>query len=267
MRNLKKLFSHALLGASLLLGANVASAAVVNLGFSLDQSGSIGTTGFNTTRDALADALSVIPTGGAVEYRLAITKFSSSVTNVITPTIVTSANIGILQAQLRATLFSGGSTDTAEAIDSLTGLFSSFSSDITIFNITTDGEPNSQTGAENSALNAFNRYVDGISFEAVGSAINNPVTLARMARIAGLGTGGDVNSAVVLAPGDAIPNATQTGFVIGVEDFDDYAAAIRAKLQQVVNDTTPTAVSAPSTLSFIALGMLVLLVRRRTANA
>ncbi|MGJ8681672.1 VWA domain-containing protein [Paraglaciecola sp.] len=261
---LRKILTIIALGGTLLFGATSANSAIINLGFSLDESGSVGTSNFNTTRDALADALAVIPTTGGNQYRLAVTTFSSSHTTVIAPTIVTAANIVGLQAQLVATSFSSGGTDTAGAINYLTSLFNPFITDLTLFNITTDGSPSSQGAAETAALNAHNSFVDGISFEAVGSGINNVSALNNMARIAGLGTAGDVNNGVVLSAGDSIPNAETTGFVIPVATFADYEAAINAKITQIVEDTGgSTDVPAPSSLALFAISLIALGLKRK----
>lgn len=259
MFNFKKAMTRMTAAAVLAFTASTANAAIINLGFALDESGSVGSSNFVLTRDALADALIAIPTSGDNQYRLAVTAFSSSSNHkqIIGPTIVTAANLAGLQAALKLESYSSGSTDTAGAIDFLVSLFTPFSSDLTLFNITTDGSPNSQTGAENSALAAYNAFVDGISFEAVGSGINNQTALARMARIAGLGTAGDATNGVVVANMASIPNAATTGFVIPVSDFAGYSAAINAKIVQIVQDTGGGSnVPAPSTIAVMSLALL-----------
>lgn len=259
MFNFKKTMTRMTAAAVLAFTASTANAAIINLGFSLDESGSVGSSNFALTRDALADALIAIPTSGDNQYRLAVTAFSSSSNQkqIIAPTIVTAANLATLQATLKGESYSGGLTDTAGAIDFLVSLFTPFSSDLTLFNITTDGSPNSQSATESSALAAYNAFVDGISFEAVGSGINSPSALANMARIAGLGTAGDAANGVVVANFASIPNASTTGFVIPVADFAGYSAAINAKIIQIVQDTGGGAdVPAPSTLAMMSLVLL-----------
>ena len=190
---IKRTLAAGLAVASLAIGATSASAAVINLGFSLDESGSVGSTNFNTTRDALADALAAIPTSGANQYRVAITTFSRSTNQnvVVQPTIVTAQNLATIQQTLKDETYTGGGTETDDAINLLANIFTPFKDDTTLFNITTDGAPGSQSATEAAALAAFNDFVDGISFEAVGSGIYRPSALANMARIAGLGTAGD----------------------------------------------------------------------------
>jgi hypothetical protein len=155
------------------------------------------------------------------------------------------------------------------------GLFQNSSTglgDTTILNITTDGSPNNQTAAENAALAAFNAGLDGLSFEAVGTGLSSSFARNNMADIASLGTTGALGNAVVLDPGDSLPNATQTGFVIGVTDFNDYEDAIAAKIGQVVIDTgggdgNPNVIPLPAAgwLLLAGIGALGVMRRRQAA--
>ncbi len=245
-------------------------AASIDLGFAIDASGSVGSGNFNLTRNALADALSNIPTVGANEYRIAVTRFSFGASIIIAPTVVTADNIASLQDTLRATNYIGGGTNTSGAIDSLTSAFQATGSlgDTTLFNITTDGRPNSQTATETAALNAFNAGVDGISFEALGGGLNSG-DLENMRRIASIGTTGGVSSAgAILTDADNIPTVTETGFVIRVEDFSDYQFAINAKVEEVVQDVEPPSVPLPASIPLLLSGLGacgVLRLRRKSA--
>lgn len=267
-------FKSLIAAASIALASMVGSvqANVIDLGFSLDDSGSIGSTNFNLTRDALADALSAIPTSGTNQYRVAVTQFGTGFVTVVPPTIVTAANLSDLQDDVRAASYRSGGTDTAGAISNLFGLFETSATGLgatTILNITTDGSPNSQSGAETAATTAFNAGLDGLSFEAVGSGLSSTFARDNMARIASLGTTGVLGNAVVLDPGDPLPNATQTGFVIGVTDFNDYADAIGAKIGQVIIDTggggTVIPLPAAGWLLLAGIGALGVMGRRQAA--
>lgn len=250
-----------------------ASAALIDLGFSLDGSGSVGFSNFATTQAALASALAVIPTSGANEYRVAITTFSDSSATIVVPTIVTAANLATIQASVVAAGYAGSGTNTGGAIRDLAALFKNSAGGYgatTLLNFTTDGVPNDQFDAELAASEVFADGVDGISFEAVGSGISSASALANMAMIAGPGTG------VVVTDLTKIPNATVTGFVIPVSDFDGYSAAIAAKIGQIVTDTggdpdTPSnpnvpAVPLPAALPLLlgGLGILGVFRARRT---
>lgn len=56
----------------ILFGAGTASAAVIDLGFVLDGSGSVSSSDFASAASALSAALSQIPTSGDNEYRVAV---------------------------------------------------------------------------------------------------------------------------------------------------------------------------------------------------
>lgn len=241
-----------------------ANAAIINLGFSLDESSSVGTVNFSMVKNALADALSVIPTTGGNQYRIGITTFNNRVTPVVTPTILTSANLADIQNQVRNTLYKGGATYTHSAISHLTNWFLPFKSDLTLFNLTTDGYPTNRDRALTAARVAHNSYVDGISFEVVYNGTPPQHILDQLAVLAGLGTSGDGAAGVIVEDLLAIPKATETGFVIKVAGFDEYAAAIRSKIQQIVDDTSEP-VSAPSSLMlFILVFCLLGLKKLRT---
>lgn len=252
--NLKNLIGAASVA---IVTATSSFAAVIDLGFSLDGSGSVGNFNFNLTRDALADALGQIPTSGDNQFRLAVTQFGSNVGTIIAPTVVTAANISDLQNTLRSASRIGGGTNTTGAINNLVDLFASDGGlgDTTLFNITTDGQPNNQTSVESAALAAFNAGVDGISLEAI--SVFSSFTLENMRRIASLGTTGAVSdSGAILTDVDNIPNAVNQGFVIDVSSFADYEAAIEAKVGQVIIDVTgPTPVPLPAGMPLLLAGM------------
>jgi hypothetical protein len=272
---LKRLASAAALSIAAMFGAAPSHAAVIDLGFVLDGSGSVTTSQYNQARTALASALAQIPTSGDNQYRLAVTSYGSGQVTIIPPTIVTAANIASLQAVVSNAAKAGGGTDTAGAITWITNLFASTAGGLgatTLINITTDGVPNSQAAAENAALAAFNAGVDGISFEAVGTGVSSVSALANMARIAGLGTSGDATTGVVVNDLSAIPNATTTGFVIPVSSFEGYQAAIAAKIGQIVIDTgggptDPNVIPLPAGLPLLLVGLGALAVVRRRAAA
>ncbi|OLS52898.1 vWA domain-containing protein [Rhodovulum sulfidophilum] len=180
----------------ILFGAGTASAAVIDLGFVLDGSGSVSPYDFDSATAVLSAAPSKIPTSGDNEYRVAVTSYGLSSYTVVPPTVVTAANIASIQSTMLTAYKDGGGTDTAGAITYITDLFLDDGlGDTTLINITTDGTPNSQYLTENAALAANTAGVDGISLEAVGSGVSSPYALSNMARIAGLGTSGDADAA------------------------------------------------------------------------
>jgi hypothetical protein len=208
-----------------------------------------------------------------------VTSYGSSQFTVVAPTIVTAANIASIQTAVSNATRDFGGTDTAGAITYITNLFVNAGglSDTSLINITTDGVPNSQSAAETAALAARAAGIDGISFEAVGSAVgagpSSAAAQANMARIAGLGTAGIAANGVVVTDLTAIPNATTTGFVIPVSSFAGYQAAITAKIGQIVIDTggggttDPSVVPLPAGLPLMlgVIGAFALVRRRQMA--
>jgi hypothetical protein len=244
-----------------------ANAAIVNLGFAIDHSGSVSAANFALQQQGLANALALLPTTGDVQYRVSVITFGADVKTLVAPTLVTSAAdiTAIQSAIINHARTNTGSTQTASAIDQLVALFAGVSTlqdTLTLFNISTDGTPccqfNAQQLAETAAANAVAAGVDGISVELVGSftqtAINNMLALT------------SPNPSVYITDAANLPNPTEFGFVFGVANFQDYQAAIGAKIQRIVDDTgggtPPTSVPEPASLALL-LGALGLMGGRR----
>ncbi len=254
-----------------LASGTTATAATIDLGFGLDASGSVGTDNFNATRNALAGALALIPFGGANVYRVAVSMFSDTVTQVVSATTIDSvATRDAVRANLLTAAYTGGLTRTDLVIADLASQFAALAlpGDITLLNITTDGEPTSQFDTALAVQAALTAGVDGISFEAIGDGINDAFLLDAMASLAVPNGPG-----VIVTDLADIPDPTQRGFVIAVNGFDGYAAAITAKIGKVVIDTggDPDApvVPLPAGLPLLlgAFGMLAALRARRNRAA
>ncbi|MBL3570257.1 hypothetical protein BV509_18345 [Rhodovulum sulfidophilum] len=256
----------------ILFGAGASSAAVIDLGFVLDGSGSVSSSDFSSAASALSAALSQIPTSGENQYRVAVTSYGYGSYTAVPPTIVTASNIGSIQAQVLTAYKDSGGTDTAGAITYITNLFTNDGGlgATSLINITTDGSPNSQSATEAAALAANVAGIDGISFEAVGSGVSSSSAQGDMARIAGLGTSGDADAGVIATDLDNLPNATTTGFVIPVANFTAYGAAIEAKIGQVIDDTggNTGVVPLPAAMPMLLAGLGAFgFLRRRGAAA
>ncbi len=251
---------------ALSMTTSAAFSAVIDFGFSLDGSGSVGNTNFATVTAALAAALDNIPVTGANQYRIAVNQFGTNVGTIVAPTIVTAGNIAAIKTSITNAVRITGVTNTGAAITSLTALFVNAGglNSTALFNITTDGASSNQSAAEAAALAAFNAGVDGISLEAVGSFTNG--TLENMRRISALGTNGDilVGSALVIDDLNAIPNPLDTGFVLKVSDFGGYSAAINAKVQRIV-DPEPNPVPLPAGFPLMLIGIGAFAALRRRA--
>ncbi|PZQ58822.1 MAG: hypothetical protein DI544_13360 [Sphingomonas taxi] len=202
-----------------------ASAATVELGLAIDDSGSISSANFLLQKSGYVAALSdptVLPLDGSVA--IGVVKFSSSVVNVFTTQQITSANIGALIAALNGMTQSGGSTNIAGAIATLTTQITTnaFVSDRQVIDVSTDGENN----VGNLALarsNALSAGIDQINCLGIGAGANC--------------------GAVQAGAGSFSVNAT----------FGNFEASLRRKIQIEVSGGVPE----PATWAMMILGFAV----------
>lgn len=228
----RKLIAGALVVLGTTMGSGAWAATVVNLGFAIDHSGSISSSEFTLQQQGLANALALIPTDATVQYRISVVTFGADVKTLVPPTIVTSAaDVTAIQTAITSHVRSNtGSTQTDDAINQLVAAFTPFdiAGTLTLFNISTDGVPTSQSDAVAAAAAAVLAGVDGISAELVGtfsqSQVNNLLAIT------------SPNPIFVSNAAD-LPNPTVQGFVFGVSNFTDYQTAIGAKIQRIVDDT------------------------------
>lgn len=255
--SIKQLAGAFVLSAAAVLGTSQAFAATVKLGFALDDSGSMSVSEYNLQKQGLANALSLLPTNGT--YEIAVVKFNSTAQTILAPTVVTASNLGTIQTTITGAARNGGSTCIGCGINLLVDLFGDIGSDLGLINVSTDGGNN--VGNPNTAVtNAQNNGFDSLSFEAVG--VTSTSTLNSLASLAFPGTVQVYNS------GDALPNPLTESFVIRVTDFAGYEAAIRSKLQRIVDVTDPNTpdpipLPAGAWLMIGGLGALAAVRRRR----
>ena len=258
--NLKKLLKGSVLAVGMAVGSlgTAAHAAIVDLAFVLDGSGSVSASDYNLARTALSNALGLIPTSGADQYRLGVVTFGSTVTTLVPPTILTAANIAGVQATVASAAKNGGGTFMSGAINRVVSDFAAVGLGATsLINVTTDGFPNSQTATTASAAAASAAGWDSLSFEAVGPG-------AATAYLAGIAF---PQPSVIVASGGAVPNPLTTGFVLQVTSFADYQTAINSKVSRIVN---PNPIPLPGALPLVASGFAAfgaLRLRRRKAAA
>jgi hypothetical protein len=219
---------------------SVASAASIDLGFALDESGSVSTSDFNLSKQGLANALGKIPTSGANQYRISVVAFNSTARTIISPTVVTAGNLASLQSTVsNVTKFSGG-TDIAESIDLLrTNFVDAGLGDESYLNVSTDGG-SSVTAIVTAAENAQAAGIDGLSFEAIGRGANTDRLLRACFGNNSYTDPGANNVAAgcsLVSNENNLPDATQEGFVLEVDDFLDFENAITAKVESIVRDT------------------------------
>ncbi len=238
-----------------------ANAAVIQLGFILDDSGSIGSGNFATIKTGLANAVgSLIPVGGPNTYEISVVRFSTTAVTEVNHVLVSTAGDRTNVVNLINGMgYSGGNTNFADAFSTMQTVLTSssnFSKGGTSYvNFATDGQPNlggsgSITDAQ-AGVNARNALIaagiDNISIEGIGSGID---------------TGYLQGSICYPGPCDTtVPyNFPGQGFYIPVATANDYAGAISLKIQTVVN------APEPATLAVLGMGMIGLgLVKRRRA--
>lgn len=244
-------------------GAVAASAATttVNLGFAIDHSGSLNDTEYTLQKSGLANALDLLVPTGNVQYRVAVITFGSDVKTLVEPKVITAANIaGIKTAITTHVRTNTTSTQTDDAIRTLTAAFSPFGlgTTLTLFNLSTDGEPTNQTDTVNAANAAIAAGVDGISVELIGTFGNTAIN--RMLQIT------SPKPSVYITNPANLPDPTVAGFVFGVSDFDDYEAAIGAKVQKIIDvPVDPIPLPAAAWLLISGMAGLGIMARKRRA--
>lgn len=249
-----KNFALGALAAGVMALSSVSShAAKIQLGFVLDESGSISTTEWNTIRNGLASAIGLIPVSGPDEYYLSVVTFDDNSNTRITNTLVTSSNIASLQAQIAGFSQGAGFTNYEAGFAAMqTALGNTSTYDFSYVNFATDGEPNrcgavtpvvadqatARACATTARNNLVNAGVDNISIEGIGVTAANASFLQ--------------SSICYPTPCDtASPYDFPThGFYIAVANATEYAAAIRNKILVVTNQTPE-----PTSLALVGLAL------------
>jgi len=190
----------------------------------MDGSGSISDSDFTLMKSGLSGALrdgSVVPRDGSVHIGFVQFGVSGGARVEVPLTAITSDavanNVG---DQVDAIVQGNGGTPMDAAINECTTLIgSACPGGKQIINIVTDGSPSSATAAVAARNNAIAAGIDEIDAEAVGQGAN--VAFLR-------------DSLVWPEPGYEAPPFSGGGFVIKAATFQDFASAVRAKLQQIV---------------------------------
>lgn len=240
---LKKPFRAALGAGVLALSALVAapaSAALIQLGFIIDDSGSIGPTNFGIITQGLSNGiLNNLPVGGPDTYEVSVVRFNSTAAAEVSNFVVNNAaDRQQLANDIAAISYVGGGTNFAAAFGAMNTVLSNTiaNADASYVNFSTDGSGVDGT-AERNAMIALG--VDNISIEGIGGGVNAGVLQ---------------NSYCYPAPCDltAPYNFPAQGFYIQVADAQGYADAIGNKIGIVTGGGD---VPAPAPLALLVLGL------------
>jgi len=228
------------------LAASVSTAQAqvkLQLGFLVDGSGSIASSDFQIIVNALATALAdpnLVPQDGTVE--VCIVQFADvSASTEVPPTVITSSTIGAITQQIRNISQRGGGTPLWLGLDQIVANISSSANFATAqrqtINIATDGEPRvpiqSIDVAQGTTLSlaardrAINIGVDEIDAEGVGQATTGSSFQNFLLNVVWPQPG-------VLVNNGSLNSNFQPGFVILVTQFQDFAQAVRDKVNAIV---------------------------------
>lgn len=235
--------------------ASSAQAAVIELALVLDESGSVGQTGFNLQADAYKNIFTNnfydnYMTGGDTLVVSAYT-FSKDVTQEIGWTTITdNSSAAAFGNQFTGSWFSGGYTDTQDAVNtaSFDLLNNGIASDKMIIDISTDGNPYCPLGVSgcSTVTNALNDAINA----AANALANGVVTNA-------IGVGSGVTEAYL----DDFTTAGG-GFYMMASDFGAFQSSLEDKLFREINGVVPS----PAPLALMAVGLIGFTLRRRAAK-
>lgn len=238
---------------ALLAVAAPARADVIQLGFILDRSGSIGQTDWNIIVNGLSQAVSnFIPVGGANTYEVSVVTFANTASiNIQNALVSDAASRTALANQIAGltTAYTGGLTNYADAFSKMQAALAAttLTTSLAYVNFATDGAPTTGGGgsvSDNQAgIDARNALittggVDNISIEGISISSSAADNLR--------------DNYCYPGPCDATApfNFPTQGFYIGVANAQGYADAIGNKIQVV------TEVPEPATLAMFGMGLL-----------
>jgi hypothetical protein len=237
----------------LAFSAPAANAGVIQLGFIMDSSGSIGSTNWTTIKGALANAVNtLVPTDGS--YEISVVNFSNTAVTAVNSVLIDSvAARSAVASAINSMSFLSSTTNMAAAFNAMNAALSSSTQmiDYSYVNLATDGVPYGGADPVGAAIAARNGLitagVDNISIEAIGSGVD----------AAFLQNDVCFPGPCTIAPTYAFPG---NGFYIPVANAAEYASAIDNKIQVVTQQ-----IPEPGMALIVALGVVGVAAARRKA--
>ncbi len=257
------------------MSATSSFAAVVDLAFIMDRSGSTGSD-FANAMDALSLSLAnnIPVNNGQDTYTITVVTFADDATTVVNRTVIDSqAALDGVVATVAAQQNSGGLTNYAAAFNALNTAYAGIQvSAKSMINMMTDGQPN-EPGSNANALIAAKASAtilqgagwNSLSFESV---CDSGDCTSQNNLLAGLGFGpgdtpNDANLLPIYTSGNQITDPLTTPFVLDLPSFAAYNAVIDQKIQRVVTPQVPLPAGLP--LMLVGLGAFGLAKRRKQA--
>jgi von Willebrand factor type A domain/PEP-CTERM motif len=222
---------------------HIAKADLFQVGFLLDSSGSITSSGWTTITTGLSNAIGGF-VGLADQYQLSVVSFSDTTETIVDKQVVNAGNLASLKADILAASFLNSRTNYQAAFNTMTAVMNPGRTTAvgSYINFATDGNPNEPAGdayalgadARDAAITAG---IDNISIEAIGTSIDASY----------LQTDICYPQACTIAPSYNFPDK---GFYIAVANTDAYAAAIQQKIRVI------TGVPEPASLAVLGSALL-----------
>ncbi|MFT5487256.1 MAG: hypothetical protein ACI9MU_002173, partial [Alphaproteobacteria bacterium] len=229
--------------------APAANAGVVQLGFILDRSGSIGSSPWSTITTGLSNAINtLVPIDGS--YEISVVSFATSasinVNKVLIDSAIARANVAAAIASIG---YTGGNTNMTAAFNSMAAALGGSTNmiDFSYVNLATDGIANNAGTAATARNNLVTAGADNISIEAIGGGVD-AMFLQNSICYPGPCT---------VAPTFAFPG---NGFYIPVANATEYSGAIGNKIAIVTQQ-----VPEPGMALIVALGVVGIAAARRKA--